>query len=525
MPSNNAKRRRRRTGSTAHRYTPAEAVRATRVRHGLGATEIGGAMFAFVIAAALIVLVWVVTGRSIQDQRDQVRDLVQRNLLGQAAVMAKSVSQELLLIDQSLMILQQSWNMDSGLFDLNKWKTQVPALMSVTDDLFIADEKRIIRQDILPQAIGQGIASAYVSWPHGSLERLGEAAPKIGAPLGSEQTQPAADARRFIMYIVRPLDRPPGWLVGASFKTDTLAKLYSPTWFGANALAGIVDLQNGGLQTIIGPAARRPQTSLARSALYAAMSRTDNAVWTGESPIDGLTRMHAFYRVPSRDMSIVVAAVEAEAMAPADVFATGARGVAFAASLTLLAIAGIIAWTFYRYRLNRRRESVRLREATELERLRQDEGRLTDRAQLQSARLRALVENGSDGIAMIDAELRLLRWNRRFEQGIGVPLEENMALDAILRLQASLGLFDPPRADIPKDIEVEISRRVQALHAGEVSLPQVAGHGDRFLRGVPIPEGGLILLLTGVETLPRLQDAAPETAAPEVESAAAPVEW
>ena len=237
MASNKSKRYRRRTGSTAHRYTSADVVKATRIRNSVGAMEVGGAMFAFAIAAALIVLIWMVTGRSIQDQREQVRDVAQRNLAGQASIMAKSVSQELLLVEQSLLVLQQAWNADPSVFDLQKWQAQMPALTDITNDLFIADDKRIIRQDILPQAIGQGIASAYVSWPHGALEKLGETTTKIGTPLGSEQTEPGIDARRFIIYIVRPLQRPSGWLIGASFKTKELARLYSPSWFGINALA------------------------------------------------------------------------------------------------------------------------------------------------------------------------------------------------------------------------------------------------------------------------------------------------
>src|SRR4051812_17282850 len=270
MAKTNFKRRRRRTGSTGPRFSPAEAVRAGRVRHSIGGMEVLGVVVTAVVAGVLIVLMWVVTNRSIQDQREQVRDLAQRNLSGQAMIMARSVSLELLVIDQSLTVLQQAWNKDSGLFDINKWKAELPALMAVADDLFIADEKRIIRQDILPQAVGQGIASAYVSWPHGALEKLGDAAPRISTPLGSEQGRPAVDARRFIMYIVRPLERPPGWLIGASFRTEELAKLYNAAWFGPNAMAGIVDMQNGGLQTIIGPAARRPERALEKTELYAA---------------------------------------------------------------------------------------------------------------------------------------------------------------------------------------------------------------------------------------------------------------
>ncbi|HEY0422796.1 MAG TPA: hypothetical protein VGC82_05675, partial [Rhodopila sp.] len=43
-------------------------------------------------------------------------------------------------------------------------------LLAVADDIFICDDKHIIRQDILPKAVGQGVGAAYVTFPHGSLE-------------------------------------------------------------------------------------------------------------------------------------------------------------------------------------------------------------------------------------------------------------------------------------------------------------------------------------------------------------------
>ena len=272
------------------------------------------------------------------------------------------------------------------------------------------------------------------------------------------------------MYIVRPLARPPGWMIGASFRTEELGKLYSASWFGNNALAGIVDLKNGGLQTIVGPAARHPERGLGKTELFANMVRSPDGIWIGESPIDGVLRIHAYHRVPNRDMTVVVAATDTEAMQSATLFAAGARGVAFAATATVLMITGVIAWTLYHFRANRRREVILTRNETELARLHQDEERLTERAQLQSARLRAMVENVSDGIALVDPDLRLIRWNRRFEQGIGVPLEQNMPLDAILRHQAMLGLFDPP----PADVEVEVARRVADLRSGETAVAQIA---------------------------------------------------
>jgi PAS domain-containing protein len=484
--------------------------------------EIAGAVVSFAIGAVLVVLVWMVTSRTIQDQRDQVRDSVQRNLLGQAAIMAKTVGYELLMIDQSLTVLQQAWDTDSGQFDLAKWKDRLPALTAVSDDLFIADNKRVIRQDILPQAVGQNIASGYVSWPHGSLERIDTRPPQAGVLVeGDTSSERIVEARRFIMYVARPLERPPGWIIGASYRTGQLVKLFSSNWFGTNALAGIVDMKNGGLQTIIGPAARRPERNLAKTPLFANMQKTDSGVWGGVSPIDDVPRIMAFYRIPNQDMMILVGTTEAEALAPAASFASNARMVGLLASGTLLVIAGIVAWAFYRNRANQRRERAYLRDSAELERLRQDEARLAERSQLQSARLRTLLEHVSDGVALVDPEQRLIRWNRRFEQGIGVPLEENQPIDAMLRQQAALGLFDPP----PADPEAEIARRALALRTGEEAVAQVAlGQQDRYLRGLPVAEGGMILLLTGVAAMP-MAVAEMDVPMPAPGPTAAPIEW
>ena len=42
------------------------------------------------------------------------------------------------------------------------WTDRV-ALTAVTDDLFIADERHIIQQDILPQAVGQGVGADHAA--------------------------------------------------------------------------------------------------------------------------------------------------------------------------------------------------------------------------------------------------------------------------------------------------------------------------------------------------------------------------
>jgi hypothetical protein len=210
-------RRKRRSGSSSPRFKPLPSIPATASGvDGVGKAELAASCGVGIVVLALIVLIWIVTGRAVQDQRAEIRERAEQSLTGQAATIAETVAHELLVIDQSLTVIQDAWKTDSDSVDLTKWQQLMPALFSVADDLFIADDRHIIRQDILPKAIGQGVGSAYVTFPHGSLEQFQSDGTKDrGAMLlqgdsGLLQgdTGRAIDARLSLMYIIRPLDHP-----------------------------------------------------------------------------------------------------------------------------------------------------------------------------------------------------------------------------------------------------------------------------------------------------------------------------
>ena len=171
--SDKFKRRRRRTGSTSARFKPSQLVPVESVRPArIGKAELATCGAVAIVAIALTALIWIVTIRAVQEQQTEIRDRAEQAMVGEAAAMAETIGHELLLIDQSLTILQAAWKADSNSVDLGKWQKQMPALTAVADDLFICDDKHIIRQDILPQAVGQGVGAAYVTFPHGSLEQF-----------------------------------------------------------------------------------------------------------------------------------------------------------------------------------------------------------------------------------------------------------------------------------------------------------------------------------------------------------------
>jgi PAS domain-containing protein len=501
-----------------------EASRPARIgRAGLAA----GAAVA-IVAVALAVLIWIVTIRAVQDQRVEIRDRAEQALAGEAAAMAETIAHELVVIDQSLMILQAAWKENSDSVNLDLWRKQMPALTAVTNDLFICDETHVIRQDILPQAVGQGVGSAYVTFPHGSLEHLASDGSNdreslllqgdIGAPI---------DARQFLMYIIRPLDHPKGWLIGASYRSTELTKLFAEAGLGYNSVVALTDTKRGIVQAIVGPGARRPKTDLTQTPLFVAMSRTPAGTWVGETAIDGVERLHAFHRVGDRDMMVLVAASMSEVMAPADSVAAGARSVAVVATALVVAIGGLVLWELYTLRSHRRRQRAFERNKGELDRLRAAEATNTARARLNAARLQVVLDATMDGIALFDSSLRLVQWNHPFLRAIGIELRKDMPLDTLLREQATKGLFGPVA-----DTEVEIARRVGILRTGDGAGLEQPGpdHETLTLRGLPIDEGGFMLLLNGLSTWERPPPPPPSTeideqAAPEAQVGTASIEW
>jgi PAS domain-containing protein len=527
--SNSFKRRRKRGSgsgrSASTRLIPFESVRSPRI----GRVELAASGGVALVGFVLIALIWIVTIRTEQDVRVEIRDRAEQALVGQAATIAETVMHELLLIDQSLIIIQTAWKDDSDTVDLSKWRKKMPALTAVADDLFIADEKHIIRQDILPQAIGQGIGSAYVTFPHGSLEELendGTKKTDSSQVRADTITGGGVEARQSLMYIVRPLDHPKGWLLGASFRSAELTKLFAQSALGFNPVVALVDTSHGMVQAVVGPAARRPKIDMSKSPLFGLIKRSPAGTWVGTTSIDDVERLHAFHRVGDRDMAVVVAANWSEVMEPANNLAAGARSLAVIATGLVLAIGAIVLWQLYSVRDNRRQKRILERNRGELARLRAEEITTTARAKLNAARLQSVLDHSADGIALFDANLHLMQWNRPFSHGIGIVLEPNMPLDTMLRSQAAAGLFGPI-----EDIEYEVARRAGILKAGDSAGLVQPGPAQEevVLRGLVAAEGGFILLLNGILAWQPPVPPSPsidvhEATAPEP-TASPPIEW
>ena len=119
--------------------------------------------------------------------------------------------------------------------------------------------------------------------------------------------------------------------------------------------------------------------------------------------------------------------------------------------------------------------------------------------------LEAALENMSQGISVVDRELRLVAWNRRYETLFGYPsglLHVGVEIAKLVRHNAERGLLgEGDRARL-------VSRRLDYMRAG---TPYVAER--RFpdgtvveIRGNPMPGGGFVATFTDVTAFRRAEE-------------------
>ncbi|WP_161993670.1 PAS-domain containing protein [Muricoccus nepalensis] len=124
----------------------------------------------------------------------------------------------------------------------------------------------------------------------------------------------------------------------------------------------------------------------------------------------------------------------------------------------------------------------------------------------KAARLAAVLAGMSDGVMMIDADLRLVEWNARFPDYTGIPanlLRVGLPMAEILRAQAEAGEFGPG------DVEDEVARRLDRLRAGisTGTIERRRPNGQVMeLRRNRLADGGFVTLYTDVTARRQAED-------------------
>ena len=142
-------------------------------------------------------------------------------------------------------------------------------------------------------------------------------------------------------------------------------------------------------------------------------------------------------------------------------------------------------------------EAARRTPAADLERVAEFVGEASQTLRFNQQILEAALENMSQGISVVDADLRLVAWNRRYAERFDYPqelLHVGIPIADLLRYNLERGLVSS------SDGRNEIERRIEHMRAGTAYVTE-----RRFpdgsvieIRGNPMPAGGFVATFTDV---------------------------
>jgi signal transduction histidine kinase/CheY-like chemotaxis protein len=447
-------------------------------------------------SAGIIGLTWRTANRTIEDQRSEAEQRTKATVDGVAASYAEQLGRQIMALDQALDTLVRDQEADPRRFNLEAARERARILTGIARDMFLADENGVIRQSSVSDFLGQSVADLTVF--RDAVEHTDD---KPRLYLGSASVNPMM--RQWHMDAARTLHHPDGSFAGIIDTDYRLAAVTNVLASGippGNSFAALSNVTDGKLRAAYGAAgslaAGTTDANIADTPLFAAIDAGGSSgKWVGPSATDAVTRIHAFRRLPDRDLAVIVGIDEQDAFRQVDAVRWQARLYAATVSGLTVMIAGIllIALGANGRRARRNRETTAKFAAAQA---------LAEVSRVQadaiSRRLHAMFAAVGDGVAIFDAHLNLVEWNARFPDRAGVNasfIRTGMPMEDVLRMQAEDGCFG-----VAANIEAEVERRTALLRAGNFGASQAFQARDRTveLRCRPLDEGGFVALYTDV---------------------------
>jgi signal transduction histidine kinase len=414
-------------------------------------------------ALVLITLAWTAAYEAIHAHRTEELARVRMEALGTALAIEEQLRRELLTLDQTLNILEYVWERDPTHFDLATWSSHVGALSDVSLQLFISDAQGIVRSSTRPAIVGTDVSGR-------DYFRHEKALPADDDKMFAGSLTQGQVTHRWQINLVRRLDNSDGSFAGviaASYDTNLFSRLYGEI-NSAGVLIAVVSMRDGNAWTLSNPAEASSVVNIANASIFAAMQASIEGSAEGSAGLDTADRIYSFATVPGRDLKVVVGVERAEAMGASVAWERSALIYAGGATSLMLLITALLL---------REENAARLRH----------ESLARERAILE-----ATLTGMSDGIIMVDGDMRLMAWNQHFPELTGVPpdiLRAGVTMEEILRGQVASGEFGP------LDLEVEVQRRLALLRAGATmgTIERARPSGQRLeIRRDPLPGGGFV---------------------------------
>ncbi len=450
------------------------------------------------ITAAAVGATWYVVERTTATQTQDAAERTSAIVAGSAASYADQLSRQILAIDQTLSVMVRDWETDPRRFDLESWRARSLVLNGIARDMFLADENGVIRQSSVAEFLGQSAADLDVF-----RDAAEHAQDKASLYLGAPSVNPIM--RQWHLDAARTLHHPDGSFAGiivADYRLAAITDVFKASTPAGNAYAALIGLTDGRLRAVFSPQTATQSTtqdaSIADTPMFAAVDAVGSGLWVGPSAGDAVVRIHAFRRLPGRDLAVISGLDQQESLRPAFLWRLQSRLFAAAVSglLTVVAILLMSELRALRNRAARSRETqAGLAAANALAEVSRAQADATAR------RLKATFAAVTEGIAVFDAHLDLVEWNGLFPDHAGINaslIRTGLPMEDLLRGQAEAGCFG-----IIADIDAEVDRRAALFRAGNFGDSQSFSADGRAieLRCLPLPEGGFVALYADVTNM------------------------
>jgi signal transduction histidine kinase len=452
------------------------------------------------LAAAVIGTTWRAAETTIEAQRNDALRRTNAMVTSLATNYSQQISRQILALDQSLDMMVHEFESDPRRFNLESARERSKVLAGISRDMFLVDENGVIRQSTVSDFIGQSV---------GDLDVFREAAEHANDPpklfLGAAAVNPIM--RQWHLDAARILHHPDGSFAGiidADYRVSAINEVFADASPPGNGFAALINMTDGKLRATFGSAGGTPDANIADTPMFGAVDAAESGLWVGPSATDTVVRVHAFHRIPGRDLSVVAGIDRQEALSQvaawqwqARIFAAGIT--ALTAIITILILGGLNAG---RRRIVLARENqALLAAANALAEVSRAQAHAIER------QLHATFDVVPDGVAIFDAHLNLVEWNATFPERCGVNasfIRTGMPLEDLVRRQAQAGYFGET-----VDVEAEVDRRAALLRAGNFGTSQSFQAGGRAieLRCRSLAEGGFVALYTDVTEARRARQA------------------
>ncbi len=320
--------------------------------------------------------------------------------------------------------------------------------------------------------------------------------------LGRPTMEPVSG--RTALTLSRRISRPGGGFGGVVVAFLDPATLARGEWvdaLGPDAVAALVSTD----AVVLAQSGRmlpEPGQALSDPLVVAALRGAASGTIILSETNDRMPGLVAFRHLPDLPGAAVIGVASATMEQSAD---ASLRRTLLGASAVTLALAALIAALAIEARRRVRREAELDADRVALEAANRAIARAKRQADEKSALLETTLANLSDGVTVFDANFRLITWNDRLEDLLGLPQEvlyEGAPYEGIIRAQAKGGEFGSV------DVETEVRRRLDVVRSGRFGVYERTRPDGRVIefKRTGLPGGGFVTIYTDVTPRRRAEE-------------------